>query len=251
MVTNHFRDIYKQRLKFAHQSPDVKEIHFLNHYSDKKNDYLRGHKCRRKIKCLFGNKFANSDEIEFLGAKIYNPLKLIIDKQFIEHKKNCIVCPIHGDLHANNVIIDNNKNTRLIDFAWAKQEGHFLIDFVLMENSIRFLLFPKYLNLKDQLIIDEKLMSEDVNDALNYVETEIKSHLKPYYLRLLKSIQVIRQCARDVTKKNRKKNVYDFNEYLIAQFLVLYGLLKYDDYNINCAVRKLGLLALHIKKKVL
>lgn len=143
---------------------------------------------------------------------------------------------VHGDLHANNIVIGPYGEPRLIDFAWASEESSILKDFVLMECSVRFHHFPKYADLTTQLAVDEALLQEDGPHLIAGLTSA--SSLAATWERMARIVEVIRREARDACGAG-----YSFNEYLLAQLFVLYGLLKYDTYEFRSAVRYLGLIA--------
>ena len=216
------------KMKNAHNVKKRQEKSILKLYSR----YLRRHRSREIIKLIFGSK-GDSEQFNFLGKNIYNPLYLI--NQLSDRRFNLWIGFVHGDLHPRNIVLFEGRVPYLIDFAWACAEQHILVDFVLLENSLRFLLFPRIYNFKEQAEVDESLLEETGYDNIKNIHFSagIKRRL---YSKLAKMIAAIRIEAKDYFENN-------FNEYLIAQFLVLYGLLRYDDYATALNIRALGLIA--------
>ena len=235
-ITDHFIEhVMKQVLSHLDAAQHAKKLRRFQ-MREEYQPYLRGHKSATQLKALFGAQH-NEDYFEFLGAQILNPLTYIKDHRLGNEVKGYF-CPIHGDLHANNVIVDSNNGVHLIDFAWAHPHKHFLKDFVLMECSLRFMLFPRCVDLQEQLVVDNVLLKPE--GALELAEWRSKSILAPYYRRLGTVLSVIRNQAMPSLND---ASTGEFFEYLAAQFMVLYGLMRYDDYNRFTAVRALGLIA--------
>ena len=231
-LTRMLDSLFRIGCKSAHDTKRRKHTSLLTEY----RRYLRRPKMagrsRSRICSMLGAR-ANEKNIRFLGTNIVNP-NYAIDVGFSDRRK-IQVCGVHGDLHPNNVVIGKNDEPRLIDFAWASASGHFLKDFVLLELSLRFLEFPCQRNLDEQLKVDKMLLSE--NGADNVLKATIKS-MPRNYDRLAELVKVIRSNARRVAP-----NDYNFHEYLAAQFLVLYGLMRYDNYNRPEVLRVLGMIA--------
>ena len=184
-------------------------------------------------------------EFSFLGAQIVNPLKFIDDEVFDRARKGW-VGPVHGDLHATNVMVNKAaEEVHLIDFAWAKgdkEPRHILVDYVLMECSLRFLLFPHHVEPNEQMVVDDLLLLRDGAEQL--VERTANSRLAAHYARLGLMLREIRdQAAPYLSEQNER----GFLEYLAAQFLILFGQMTYGDYNRFMVARTLGMIARKLK----
>jgi hypothetical protein len=158
MPTGRLRLILEEvfnRLENAHSNPIQKRLLLRSHFKR----YFRKHGGRDRIRLVLG-RAAEFRCPTFLGARIYNPLKYLkaLPKYAVLN-----VAPVHGDLHPDNVVIDRNGVPHLIDFAWAHKSRDVLIDYVLLENSIRFMAFSwaGAINLSDQLKVDQVLLDED------------------------------------------------------------------------------------------
>jgi serine/threonine protein kinase len=154
------------------------------------------------------------------------------------------VSPVHGDLHPDNVVIDRNGVPHLIDFAWAHKSRDVLIDYVLLENSIRFMAFAwaGAVNLSDQLKVDQVLLEEDGFGRISSIEFSSPGR-RDDYSRLGCVVGVIRKRARALMGDR-----FSMQGYLLTQFILLYGLLRYDSYEPHVATRALGLIAARLKK---
>lgn len=234
-LVNSFDDIYQGLCRKAHETAQLKDIELLKSYKW----YLRGCYATERIKSVLGGN-AKKRQFCFLSAQIFNPL---IALRKLPSRFTCNVGPVHGDLHPKNIIFNRQMHPGLIDFAWSRHQRHILVDFVLLENSLRFFIFPKCYNLEEQLKIDKLLLHE--KGYLQIINCSFSTKkCKQLYLRLASMVQKIRENARRVAGAK-----YTFNEYLLSQFIVLYGLLKFDEYAIYTALRALGLIANKLFRK--
>lgn len=198
--------------------------------------YIRRSTSWGPVNCMLGDKRDHS-EFRFLGAEICNPLHFI-DQPCFKKTQVGKIGPVHGDFHANNIIVGSDDSVHLIDFAWAVEQRHVMVDYALMENSLRFLLFPDYVNPSEQLEVDMLLLRPDGAKLL--AEWPESSSLSPYYRRLGRLVCAIREQAQGFLGGDGEK---EFQQYLAAQFLILFGQMSYRDYNRLIALRCLGLLA--------
>lgn len=178
----------------------------------------------------------------FIGADITNPILFIDNRCFGEAREGWIG-PVHGDLHANNVMLDKHGGVFLIDFAWACPSRHVLVDYVLMECSLRFLLFPHHVNLEEQLKVDTLLLKQD--GASRLIRWASGSPLEHYYRRLGIMLNHIRTEATQFCVRGGDAG---FLEYLAAQFLVLFGQMSYKTFNRHVGARVLGLIARKLER---
>ena len=218
--------IYEGACRTAHGAVTTKTVIPRNEYKW----YLRGDAAAANIRAALGSD-ANKRRLHFLGTTIVNPLHAKRDG--FGRRRSLPLGPVHGDLHPNNVIFDVNGDAHLIDFAWSHANGHVLKDFVLMENSIRFLLFPRCIDLQRQLAFDRALLEEEFPIPPPGPRSD---DLRSHYNRLARLVRILRISARSVCGS------YDFDDYLAAQFLVLYGLLKFHEYPIHVTLRALGMI---------
>ncbi len=207
---------------------------FENIYSK----YLRDHKkfSVQRIQSILGNKSMQDKTCRFLGCEILNPTVFLSS---LPDQMKVPVGPIHGDLHLDNIVINEGAGfpyPHLIDFEWGKLESDVLIDYVLFENSLRFMCFPKKENLKEQLNVEKCYLENDIDKILrmNFSSKE-KRHL---YRRQAKLVKLLREKALMIN------GGISFERYLLTQFIVLYGLMRYEDsYSSYIPVRTLGLIA--------
>lgn len=224
-----------EKLKNAHTVHEPGIVNVSQHFKK----YFRGHESKKRIQSVLGS-HSNEDYFEFLGTSIYNPLKLIKE---IPSRITVYEGHIHGDLHPGNIVLDRNNLPNLVDFAWAESRKDILIDYVLLENSIRFMHFPRIANLDEQLFVDGCLLEEDGYNpilAKNFSNTNIQ-HL---YHRLAQMLEIIRNRA----KKHLGDN-FTIERYLFVQFIILYGLLRFEEYNQYITTRALGMISERLKDK--
>lgn len=63
---------------------------------------------------------------------------------------------VHGDLHSQNVLVDDHDDLHLIDFAWSGY-GWRALDFLMLECSLKFLLAPNDAEIDDLLEMERLL----------------------------------------------------------------------------------------------
>ncbi len=228
-----------EKLNNAHSQLSAQRVLLGTHFKR----YLRNHHApRRGARFRIRHVLAPNggrEEMTFLGARICNPLKYI--SVLTEHA-HVFVAPVHGDLHPDNVVIDRTRVPHLIDFAWGRGRRDVLVDFALLENSIRFMAFPRPMNLADQLRVDRALLYEKGSDRIQDLELCAEEHREDYD-RLACAVGIIRGRARTLLGTR-----FSMRRYLLTQFILLYGLLRYDDYEPYASTRALGLIAARLKK---
>lgn len=224
------------RLENAHLNPSAKKTSLKLHFKR----YFRKHVARGRIRRVLGSD-TDLKKLTFLGARIFNPLKYL---DSLPKYANLSVASIHGDLHPDNIVIDRDRIPHLIDFAWAHKQRDVLIDFALMENSVRFMAFAAAgaINLSDQLNVDRVLLDEDGFKRIKALNFSCPARREDYS-RLACVVKVIRRRARTVVGDQ-----FSMQRYLLTQFILLYGLLRYRDYDAYVTTRALGLIAARLKK---
>ncbi len=174
-----------------------------------------------------GEYFESSDATaEINGEEVRNPGRILDDVRKLERDAAC--CLVHGDLHPRNVLIDGEQRTHLIDFAWGNRDAHWLKDFVLMETSIRFVEPPHgVVNQRMLLLADEALdESEDGPQRVRALAQDARADTATRWVltEMADTVEVVRRHARS------RNPDYDWEEYLIAVYLILMGGLRLKPY---------------------
>ena len=89
--------------------------------------------------------YVDSDELQNLVKRIaFNKADWSQFEKVLQAKVPCYVTEVcHGDLHSENIIVDDEK-VFLIDFGMTSSSSHCFIDYATLEASIRFKLFRPY-----------------------------------------------------------------------------------------------------------
>lgn len=73
---------------------------------------------------------------------------------------------VHGDLHSQNIVVDTTtKECWPIDFAWCHDGSTPIVDYVMLECSLKFLALPMRSDLRAALAADLKLLHEPTPTA--------------------------------------------------------------------------------------
>ena len=179
-------------------------------------------------------------ELVMLDVRVANPLVVI--EELIEKSDDFLLGPIHGDLHATNVVLDNEGRPHLIDFAWAEKQGVIFRDYTLMECSLRYMVFPTHRDPRIHLEIDKACLKVDGLQLLQSDKCFFNS-ISIDYRRLIELLIVVRTHAEKVSGVLAENW---FESYLKNLFLMHYRLHEYPGYGLLSA-RALGLLALRIR----
>ena len=213
----------------AHRDAQTINVTLRKHYKK----YLRQDRSTSRIERILGA-LSQKTQFQFLGTRVYNPLRLLDELPQLVRVRNARV---HGDLHPDNVIIGPNKMPHLIDFAWAKPRRDVLVDYVLLENSVRFMSFPEGTDLREQLTVDRWLLDEE-GWKMVLGKSFRTTPLGVAYVRMAAAVGVIREQARRCLGGR-----FSIERYLLTQFIVLYGLMAYKEYTPHVAARALGMIA--------
>ena len=210
-------------------------------------DAVRSLNPESKYKEIIGSSQFGSESVELAGANFFNPtilFKNIVDGEGAwgnavpRNRRH-----VHGDLHCNNIVLNKEMQPVLIDFAWAQTNTDILKDFVLLENSLRVVMFPAHVNLSRHLEIDKMLIEEDGPQKVRSFLTGDEP-LYRYYIRLLEVLSIIREYARRYAGAG-----YDWAHYLQSQFITMYRQLSYDTPNSIVGFRTLGLIADAVRER--
>ncbi|KAA1375945.1 phosphotransferase [Aeromicrobium fastidiosum] len=70
---------------------------------------------------------------------------------------------VHGDLHTQNVLLDEAGKTFLIDFGWTAERWR-AVDFLMMECSLKFLVAPRSARMTDLLAMDDLISGHEFGE---------------------------------------------------------------------------------------
>jgi hypothetical protein len=177
--------------------------------------------------------FSDQDSIEVYGHTLNDPRRIL--QRVKESSVESSVCPVHGDLHPNNVLFGPEFSPVLIDYAYGHLNGHFIKDFVLMECSMRFLLPPKLLQPDLIAYFDSFLLEENGYQIIG--ELPLRGRTGDVLREMASMVETVREQCRS------RVPWYDFREYLMAQYLMLLGMLRllpYQDFRTLLALCRLA-----------
>ena len=86
-----------------------------------------------------------------------------IDSAIASVKSKSITTPttiVHGDLHSQNVLVDERDECWPIDFAWCHDNTSPVLDFTMLECSLKFLAIPQRSDLRVLIGIEDRLARE-------------------------------------------------------------------------------------------
>ena len=169
-----------------------------------------------------------------LGPQLRSPERWLSDMSEVAmvHKSG-----IHGDLHGQNVVLDGGGNPHLIDFAFTTKLGPTLIDFTLLEATIRLMRFPRSVNPVRFLDFQASLNEEYGYLAVKELVHHWQDPMSFAFLRAATLIGRIRIAAETACGKS-----WDFREYRRALFATCFGCVAYDSYPLLYTLHTLDLL---------
>lgn len=175
---------------------------------------LKGNSSDQKVFKLVKDRLLEVNLGEKLKITLPNPLTFCFEKHCStaskkKHDRERHFFPVssqyattHGDLHASNVIVNQDGHTWLIDF-YKTGVGHVLRDFAELESDIKFTLFnSKSLSARYQLekaLLAPKSLEEPLAPAFTP---------SPQQARALAAISRLRQLACKLTDTNASREYY-------------------------------------------
>jgi hypothetical protein len=179
-------------------------------YSTAYDKYLR--KLHTTKRAMVESIFGTDETTRLLGKTWPNPLRVV--DNLVSMAFEGAAGPIHGDLHPKNVVLDRSGRPRIIDFGWALPRGHVVVDYVLMEVNLRAVTLSAQISHNDAIALAEMLEDGDpVPDAAKIVVARAN---------LIRDILWTSARVSGISKDWMR-------EYLVPQFLVAFGLLKFLD----------------------
>lgn len=204
----------------VHRNNTAKYCRIISNYEEAYYWYLRDTTELKKNKNKASRShipqllFGDEREVTAFGRNWPNPshtLRYLIDS---EVSFNGVFGPVHGDLHPKNIVVGHGDTVQIIDFGWAQNHAHVIVDYLLLDINLRGTTLPSQIKQTDIIDMAQFLMPDQEFDKLHPL-------LKP-------RAKVIKN---EIWSRIRSNNlVHDWHsEYLIPFFLVAYGLLVYLD----------------------
>lgn len=161
-----------------------------------------------------------------------NPIPLLGLQPFL---RSTLVCTTHGDLHAQNILVDSDLHAWLIDFL-RTGPGHILRDVACLDTAVRIqLLAADEASLEERWALERGLAGvsrfSDLDRLPPTLPTANQKLRKAYEVSLY-----LRQLARQIILRGE-----DFSEYLIATFYYALNLIRF--YALPTVQREHALLA--------
>lgn len=118
--------------------------------------------------------------------------------------RSTFLCTTHGDLNANNIFVDTDGHTWLIDF-YRTGKSHILRDCTQLETVIKFILLPEE-ELAERYNLEKALM-----DMSRFQEADGLRYNAPNeaYTKVFKVCRKLRQLARDLVQPNDEFSEYE------------------------------------------
>lgn len=150
-----------------------------------------------------------------------------------DHKLKMSIKPCHGDLHSENIFIDEKEKIFLIDFGFTGKH-HSVIDHAALESSIKYKHIPRYIEIRKLIEIEEELLTGDTFEKdYNYKNIKRTDILK--YFQLINQIRLLANTY--IVDKNTKIDYY------VSLFMITFRQIKYPDLNQLYALESSKLLA--------
>jgi len=186
-------------------------------------------------KVTIGNIYPdNWDDLKIWVEKISN-IKWTNVQELIHHisprEIKSISSIIHGDLHSQNILIDESGECWPIDFAWCNDDSSPVVDAVMLECSLKFMAIPQRSDLRSMIEIENLLSLEAYPD--------IKIISMPYCTEISKAIEGVLEVRRIAIEEMK----ISFSDYRLALFAMTYTLSTRPQLNRPFALASLQILS--------
>lgn len=175
------------------------------------------------------------NSLSYTESQIINKL-INFHKNLDTDKKTIIQTSVHGDLHARNIMSDQN-GSHLIDFYWAHQ-GHIAKDFTLLECTIIYMLLSKYMFKLKECYLESDELHKLVAQVYNNLELEDyntcseDTETDQVYKRAFECIKIIRKHVNGYLESGFSKDFKcGLHEYLHSLLLMSISMVVFKDVN--------------------
>lgn len=175
--------------------------------------YLRWERAEPFVKSWLGEAECAKKTTGVNGRKLASPFRMIEQISSDAWKAPVNLRPVHGDLHQRNIIMDKvgeEFNPWLIDFGWTR-EFHALVDYALLEASLKIFHFGKFFSEERYLKLHD-LLHQSTSDSLKHYGPEEA---------MLGLVRTIRRMAK---QEVHNRGAWP-REYYLASLIVSMGLL--------------------------
>jgi len=141
---------------------------------------------------------------------------------------------VHGDLHCQNILVDSKLEPWPIDFAWCHRDSSPLLDVMMLECSLKFLVAPDWMDLRSAASIEGQLAQDGLPQL----------HLSnaPYATELMLTMSGV-LAARKVAIEDMN---ISFEDYRKALLLLTWALRTHPGLNQSYILISMALLASNI-----
>lgn len=155
-----------------------------------------------------------------------DPRTLAVDRpQWI----STYLCTTHGDFNSHNILLDDHRNTWLIDFLRTGR-GHILRDISELDSIVRFELLTEHeANLEERLALEEVLCSIDRFSRLGELEASFSTENK-FLAKTFVTVIHLRKLTEKLLARRTHENM---EEYFIALFYHALNTLRFNDLSIT------------------
>ncbi len=138
---------------------------------------------------------------------------------------------VHGDLHSQNILIDESEQCWPIDFAWCVPESSPVVDLTMMECSLKFLSVPGRTDIRALLKFENQLCR-----AYN---PRISVGNIPYSVEIRRIYEAI-GAVRTIASEDMNISFYDYRK---ALCILTYSLLTHPRLNLPLVLGSLQILS--------